>query len=86
MMSIIIGLITIAVGVSGMMIKWFGGDITGFQLFLRALVAVVPALLVISGLIAIVAGISGMKDKSSEEKEKKPETEKPQKNESESKE
>ncbi len=73
MMSIIIGLITIALGVSGMMVKWFGGEITGFQMFLKALVAVVPVLLIVSGLIAIIAGISGMKDKAAEDKEKKPE-------------
>lgn len=75
MMSIIIGLVTIAAGIAGMVMEWFG--VKGFQMFLRALVAVVPALLIVSGLIAVIAGISGMKDKAAEEKEKKPEPEQP---------
>ncbi len=77
MMSIIIGLVTVAAGIAGMVMKWFGGEVTGLEMFLRALVAVVPALLIVSGLIAVIAGISGMKDKAAEEKEKKPEPEQP---------
>jgi Na+/phosphate symporter len=69
MMSIIIGLITISLGIAGMAIKWWG-EVTGFQLFLKAFIAIMPILLIIGGLIAIVAGISGLKDKS-EESEKK---------------
>ena len=66
MMSIIMGLITIALGVAGMVMKWFGGEVTGLQMFVRALVAIVPALLIVSGLIAIIAGISNMKDRNVE--------------------
>jgi len=62
MLSIIIGLITVLIGVLGMAKSW--GQNTGWQLFLTFLASVVPACLILGGVLGIIAGMSSMKDKS----------------------
>ena len=68
MMSIVVGLVTIVIGVIGMAMRY--GQNTGLQLFLKALAAVVPVLLIISGAIAVVAGMSSLSEKTGEPEKK----------------
>lgn len=63
--SVIGGLVAILLGLIGL-IKWW-------DLFVRALLATVPSILILGGLIALAAGISEIKDavKPKKEEEKK---------------
>ncbi|MDD5449927.1 MAG: hypothetical protein PHO42_04940 [Candidatus Omnitrophica bacterium] len=63
--SVIGGLVAILLGLIGL-IKWW-------ELFVRALLATVPSILILGGLVALAAGISEIKDsvKSKKEEEKK---------------
>jgi small neutral amino acid transporter SnatA (MarC family) len=63
--ALIGGIIAVVLGLAGL-VKWF-------PLFLKALAAAVPFLLLVGGVIAIAAGISDLKDKMEEQKEKKEE-------------
>lgn len=59
------GVIAIVIGILGLA-KWWG-------LFIKALFAVIPFLLLVGGVIAVAAGVSDMKDKAEEKKETKEE-------------
>ena len=61
MLSLIGGLIAVALGVVGLCMEWQGQP--GYTYFLKGLVASVPALLVLAGIIAFVAGIGSLKDR-----------------------
>lgn len=63
--SVIGGLVAILLGLIGL-IKWW-------DLFVRALLATVPSILILGGLVALAAGISEIKDtvKPKKEEEKK---------------
>jgi len=65
--SVIGGLVAILFGLIGL-IRWW-------DLFVRALLATVPAILILGGLIALAAGVSEIKDamktKTEESKEEK---------------
>ncbi len=61
MLSLIGGLVAAALGVVGLCMQW--GDQPGYAYFLKGLVASVPAVLVLAGIIAFVAGIGSLKDR-----------------------
>jgi len=63
--ALIGGIIAVILGIWGLA-KWF-------PLFVKALMAAIPFLLLLGGAIAIAAGISDIKDKSAEKKEKEEE-------------
>lgn len=63
--ALIGGIIAVVLGIWGLAVWW------GY--FLKALMAAVPFLLLLGGIIAIAAGISDIKDKMEEKKEKKEE-------------
>ncbi len=63
--ALIGGIVAVILGIIGLA-RWF-------PLFLKALAAAVPFLLLVGGIIAIAAGISDLKDKMEEQKEKKEE-------------
>ncbi|MCX8082265.1 MAG: hypothetical protein N3D17_02545 [bacterium] len=63
--ALIGGIIAVVLGILGLAAWW------GY--FVKALMASVPFLLLIGGVIAIAAGISDIKDKIEEKKEKKEE-------------
>ncbi|MDD3726486.1 MAG: hypothetical protein PHI44_04760 [Candidatus Ratteibacteria bacterium] len=69
--ALIGGIIAVILGVWGLAVWW--------HLFVKALAAAVPFLLLIGGVIAIAAGISDIKDKMEEKKEKKEEEKKEEK-------
>ncbi len=63
--ALIGGIIAVILGIWGLAAWW------GY--FVKALMAAVPFLLLIGGVIAIAAGISDLKDKAEERKEKEAE-------------
>jgi len=69
--ALIGGIIAVILGIIGLA-KWWG-------YFVKALMAAVPFLLLVGGVIAIAAGISDIKDKMEEKKEKKQEEKKEEK-------
>ncbi|MBI3991149.1 MAG: hypothetical protein HY350_03260 [Candidatus Omnitrophica bacterium] len=73
MMGIIGGLIAIVVGIFLFTIVTWGTS--WFVLFLKGLAAVVPAILVIGGLIAIAVGIGSVKDEMALKKKEEPKKE-----------
>jgi len=54
MLALIIGLVTVVIGILGL-IKWIAP-------FIYVLKGAVPAMLICGGLLAIIAGITSMKD------------------------
>ena len=76
--ALIGGIVSVILGIWGLAVWW--------HLFVKALMAAVPFLLLVGGVIAIAAGISDIKDKMEEKKEKqkeekseeKPEEKKPE--------
>jgi len=66
--SVIGGLVAILLGVV-FLIKWW-------DLFLKALEATVPSILILGGLIALAAGVSEIKDAMKSKQEAKPEEKK----------
>ena len=80
MISLIVGVICVMLGVYGLAREWvFCGNIRGIVMLGKALVASVPFLLVVGGVIAAIAGVSSLREqratqeeiKESEEEEKK---------------
>lgn len=55
MISVLVGLVFIAVGVWGLALGW--------DIFLKALKALLPVSFILGGLVAVVFGLSGMKRK-----------------------
>ena len=74
MISLLGGIVAIALGIVGLVVPWFGQR--GIIFLLKGLVATVPAFLILGGCVAIGAGIGSIKDKMREKKEKKLEGEK----------
>jgi len=66
--SLLGGLVAIVLGIIGLSLQWYGQY--GITYLLKALVAVIPALLVIGGAVAIGAGFGSIKDRMREKKEK----------------
>jgi len=69
--ALIGGIVAVILGIIGLA-NWWG-------YFVKALMASVPFLLLVGGVIAIAAGISDIKDKMEEKKEKKQEEKKEEK-------
>lgn len=63
--ALIGGIVAVILGIWGLAVWW--------AYFLKALMAAVPFLLLVGGIIAIAAGISDIKDKIEEKKEKEKE-------------
>lgn len=61
-LSVLGGLVAILLGIWGLF-TWFG-------LFVSALKASVPAILILGGIIALIAGVSEIKDEAASKKEK----------------
>jgi len=70
-LSIVGGLIALILGIIGL-IAWWG-------VFVRALMATVPAILIIGGLIALIGGINELKESAGSKKKEEPEKEEPPK-------
>lgn len=66
--ALIGGIVAVILGIWGLAAWW--------DLFIKALMASVPFLLLVGGVIAVAAGISDIKDKMEEKKEKKDEEKK----------
>jgi len=66
--SVIGGLVAVLIGLIGL-IKWW-------DLFVKALLATVPSILILGGLIALAAGISEIKDAAKNSKEESKEEKK----------
>ncbi len=62
-LSVLGGIVAIALGILGL-VRWW-------DLFIRALQATVPAILILGGLIALFAGASEIKDSLAQKKEEK---------------
>ena len=72
MVSLLGGIVAIAVGVVGLALSYYGQN--GWVYLLKGLIAVLPALFILGGCVAIGAGIGSVKDKMrSKQEEKKPE-------------
>lgn len=72
MLSLLGGIIAIALGIFGLLGTWYGQ--MGWVYLLKGLIATVPALFILGGCVAFGAGIGSVKDKMrSKEEEKKPE-------------
>jgi len=63
--ALIGGIVAVILGIWGLAVWW--------TYFVKALMASVPFLLLVGGVIAIAAGVSDIKDKMEEKKEKKEE-------------
>lgn len=61
--GVIGGLVAILLGLIGLIVWW--------QLFVKALLATIPSLLILGGLIALAAGVSEIKDAVKSKKEEK---------------
>ena len=65
--SLLGGLVAIVLGLIGLSLEWYGQH--GITYLLKALVAVIPGLLIVGGAVAIGAGIGSVKDRMREKKE-----------------
>ena len=72
-LSIIGGLIALFLGIIGLVAWW--------DVFVRALMATIPAILIIGGLIAFIGGINELKESAGSKKKEEPAKEEPAKEE-----
>ena len=68
--TLFLGIVALLAGVWMWTQAWMGHQM--FVLFLKALLAVIPVMLVLGGVVAVIAGISSIKEKSVEKKESAP--------------
>ncbi len=70
-LSIVGGLVALVLGVVGLIAWW--------DLFVKALMATVPAILILGGLIALIGGINELKESAGSKKKEEPAKEEPPK-------
>lgn len=70
MLTLILGIVGLVVGLWMWTLSIMGHQL--FVLFVKGLLAVIPVLLVLGGIVAIIAGISSLREKAADKKEETP--------------